>query len=235
MPLRVAFDMDGVLANMDAAVDRVARTLFDEDDVPPPEPDGAAASPEDILAKELGRVELTGRQQRQLSRRLAKMENFWETLEELEPGLVAAIARTAAERRWDVIFLTKRPATAGDTTQLQTQRWLQRHGFPLPSAFVVFGSRGQVASALSLDFVIDDRPENCLDVVLESKAKAILIWRDKGAEMPAKARRLGISVVSSVAECLDVLVRIDEMQGKPGMLTRIKRLLGLESEKEAQP
>jgi hypothetical protein len=59
---------------------------------------------------------------------------------------------------------------------------------------------GRIASALSLDFVIDDRPENCLDVVLESKAKAILIWREQEAELPGKARRLGIGVVSSIAE-----------------------------------
>lgn len=240
MPLRVAFDMDGVLANMNAAVDRVAQTLFDEfeepgNDVPPADrlPEARTGRPEtpaadEELASEIECTHLSPRQQRQLSRRLDRIENFWETLEEIEPGSVSELARLAAKRRWEVIFLTKRPPTAGDTSQVQTQRWLQRHGFAIPSVFVVSGSRGRIASALSLDFVIDDRPENCLDVVLESTAKAILIWREKEAELPGKARRLGIGVVSSLAECLDILARVDEIHQKPGMLSRIKRLLGLE-------
>ena len=58
--------------------------------------------------------------------------------------------------------------------QRQSQRWLQRMGFPLPSVYVVHGSRGQIAKALQIDVVVDDRPENCLDVVLESQAGAIL-------------------------------------------------------------
>lgn len=235
MPLRIAFDMDGVLANMHAAVDRVAQTLFEDDEgsakeVPrddrPSDPAASADAGEALDAA----VRLTARQERQLVRRLNGIENFWETLDEIEAGSVAELARLAAARRWEVIFLTKRPATAGDTPQLQTQRWLQRHGFPIPSVFVINGSRGRVASALSLDFVVDDRPENCLDVVLESKARAILVWREKEAELPAKARRLGIAVVSSVAECLDILARVDEIHHKPGMLDRIKRLLGLERE-----
>jgi deoxypyrimidine-specific 5' nucleotidase type C protein (NT5C) len=231
MPLRIAFDMDGVLANMNAAVDRVAVSMFEDleagaNDVAPDQ----AGDASDELDANLARVALTPRQQRQLSRRLSTIENFWDTLEELEAGAVAELGRMAAERRWEVIFLTKRPATAGDTAQVQTQRWLQRHGFSMPSVFVVNGSRGRIASALSLDFVVDDRPESCLDVVLESRAKAILVWREKDAEVPQKARRLGISVVSNLAECLTLLVHVDEIHDKPGMLGRLKRLLGIERE-----
>ena len=94
----------------------------------------------------------------------------------MEPGAVAYLAAIAAERRWDVLFVTTRPASAGDTTQVQSQRWLETHGFPRPSVYVVKGSRGKIAEALQLDAVIDDRPENCLDVVVESTARAILVW-----------------------------------------------------------
>ena len=40
----------------------------------------------------------------------------------------------------------------------------------MPSVFVMNGSRGKLAAALHLDAVIDDRSENCLDVVVDSKA-----------------------------------------------------------------
>jgi len=70
-----------------------------------------------------------------------------------------------------------RVRSAGRTLQRQSQRWLEKLGFPLPSVFTVRGSRGRVAQALDLDVVIDDRPDNCLDVALESSAAAILLWR----------------------------------------------------------
>ena len=79
----------------------------------------------------------------------------------------------------------------------------------MPSVYVVQGSRGRIAAALALDIVVDDRPENCLDVVVDSKARAILIWREDEKQLPAATRRLGIGVVKSVAECLDILTQID--------------------------
>ena len=113
------------------------------------------------------------------------------------------------------------------TAQLQTQRWLQSRGFELPSVYVVQGSRGRIAAALALDIVVDDRPENCLDVAVDSKARAILVWRERAKQLPAASQRLGIGVVTSVAECLDILTQIDAPSDQPGMLSRVKRLLGL--------
>ena len=136
------------------------------------------------------------------------------------------MAALALERRWEVIFVTQRPSSAGDPCQLQSQRWLARHGYPMPSVFVLRGSRGKVASALDLDAVVDDRPDNCLDVVVESKARAFLVWRgDPSSSSPANARRLNIEVVASVGECLDMLVK-DEPDKPGGLIGRLKRLIG---------
>ena len=111
---------------------------------------------------------------------------------------------------------------------MQTQRWLESKGFTLPSVFVVQGSRGRIAAALGLDFVVDDRPENCLDVVADSKARAILVWRPRASQPPAAAQRLGIGVVKSVADCLDILTQVDAAaRNDPGVMSRVMRLLGL--------
>src|SRR5262245_61077164 len=107
-----------------------------------------------------GQPGLTGKQHRRLWQAVGAIDDFWETLDEIEHGAVAAVARHARDRRWEVIFPTSRSRTAGSTTQLQTQRWLQRHGFELPSVFVVSDSRGTIAEALDLDVVVDDLPEN---------------------------------------------------------------------------
>jgi hypothetical protein len=176
------------------------------------------------------KLNMTSRQQRKLWRHVETIENFWETLKELEPGVVKRLAAIAAERRWEIIFLTKRPQSAGATAQEQTQRWLQSKGFPLPSVFVVQGSRGRIAAALDLHIVVDDRPENCLDVVVDSKAKAILVWREDEKLVPAGTRRLGIGVVKTTAECLDILAEVDSSTAsaeRPGVMHRMRRLFGL--------
>ncbi len=182
----------------------------------------------------LAHLHLTPRQQRRVWRHVRTIENFWEGLNEIEPGVIPRLAGIAADRRWEIIFLTKRPETAGATAQLQTQRWLESKGFPLPSVYVVQGSRGRIAASLDLDIVVDDRVENCLDVVVDSKARAILVWRGDEKDLPATARRLGIGAVKSVAECLDVLTD-GNAAGKdtPGAMSRLRRLLGLKESASA--
>ena len=244
MPLRIAFDLDGVLADMESELVRQSEILFGEPmtrrlqeraaeagDTPPavdaaPSPGGPDAPPD--VAPPVAQLNMTARQQRRLWRHVESIENFWEGLEELEPGVIRRLASLAIDRRWEIIFLTKRPETAGATAQVQTQRWLESKGFTLPSVFVVQGSRGRIAAALGLDIVVDDRPENCLDVVVDSKARAILVWRADESQLPAAAQRLGIGVVKSVADCLEILVQIDSAtRDEPGVMSRVMRLLGL--------
>ena len=231
MSLRLGFDLDGVLADMNAALVREARRLFPGLETQSPEvrtasePDAAGDAPGETAPLSL---RLTDRQERQLWDAVREIPNFWETLGETEPGIIARLAATAAARRWEVMFLTSRPRTAGDIVQVQSQRWLSRYGFPLPALYVVSTSRGRIAHALGLDVVVDDRPENCLDVAIESKARAILIWRDEENAVPASARRLGIGGVNSVAACLDLLVAADDPdQADGGLMDRLKRLLKL--------
>jgi hypothetical protein len=173
------------------------------------------------------RSRMTPQQERRLWERVKMIENFWESLPEIEPGAVARLNDLAIRRGWEVLFLTKRPATSGLTAQRQTQRWLEAHGFALPSVYVVPGSRGAIAAALALDFVIDDRIENCLDVATSSKARAILVRRGAASELPSAVRRLRIGVVPSVSQCLDILGQLPDSDGRPGVMTRVLRLLGL--------
>jgi len=239
MALRIGFDLDGTLADMEGELIRQAEILFgpstarrrDEPAAPvdtaPGQPEAASPEAEPDNAAPLLKLKLTPRQQRRLWAHVESIENFWQTLRECEPGVVERLSRLARERRWEIIFLTKRPEGAGATAQRQTQLWLESRGFQLPSVYVVQGSRGRIAAALGLDVVVDDRPENCLDVAVDSKARAILIWRAGEKQQPAAAQRLGIGVVKSVGECLDILTQIDSPAGQPGMLNRVKRLLGL--------
>jgi hypothetical protein len=73
--------------------------------------------------------------------------DFWTTLSPLDPAAVTRIHELMLRHGWEVFFITQRPATAGDTVQRQTQRWLHAHGFDLPSVLVTGGSRGAAAAA----------------------------------------------------------------------------------------
>jgi phosphoglycolate phosphatase-like HAD superfamily hydrolase len=266
MSLRIAFDCDGVVADLDSALAEIVTRLFGDappesseptkEDAPGPAPPPAAAAPgaddpavdppaasgpagdapdqpqpaadgptdEEVQAAPARFRALTRRQQHDLWDDVRNTENFWESLTETEPGVIARLAQLARERRWEVMFVTQRPSSAGDTTQIQTQRWLVAHGFDLPSVYVIKGTRGKVAEALSLDVVVDDRPENCLDVKLESRARAILVWNDDLAHLPPNAKRLGIEPVTSLGACLDLLAEVPA--AKPGLFKRIKKLVG---------
>ena len=222
MSLRIAFDLDGVLADMDGELARRARKLFGTAE---PVPAGKRTSVDPGVPPT--RLKLSAYQLRRLWQQVQAVENFWGTLREIEPGAVARLSAVAAERRWEVIFLTSRPQSAGEIAQVQTQRWLESKGFSLPSVFVVQGSRGRIASALALDVVVDDRLDNCLDVIGDSKARAVLVWREGAGRLPASAKRMGVGVVRSVAECLDILADAEGIAKDQGnIVSRVMRALG---------
>jgi hypothetical protein len=232
--MRLGFDLDGVLADLGSAYVRTALELYPgldraaltSSDLGGSPPASEAPAPSEIPVA-LPALPVTRRQAEAIWERLAGEEAFWERLAEIETGAVARLAALADERRWEVLFLTSRPTSRGRTVQRQTQRWLEAKGFPMPSAYVVRGSRGRIAEALGLDVVVDDRANNCLDVVLESQAGAVLIWRDDARQVPASAKRLGIAVAPSVQTCLQTLVEAEETADGGSLLDRLRRLFGL--------
>src|SRR5436190_16804398 len=239
--MRLGFDLDGTVADLHSALTLEARRLFpgvDPAAIPSSAAPGAVAGgaaesgSEDEAATEEQQVSfgsLSARQQREIWNAVCDRENFWETLDEIEPGALARLYGLVREHRWELIFLTSRPETRGDTAQAQSHRWLSKQGFLQPSIFVVHGSRGKIAASLALDVIVDDRPENCLDVAIDSSARAILVWRGDEDKVPGSARRLGIGAVTSIAHCLDILETLDnDRLNEAGMLDGLKRLLGLE-------
>ena len=236
MTLRVACDLDGTIADMEGALQREAEHLFGSDVLVRPAGSSHLEAPVDAEAPadgapqvkvSAGKRTLTSRQLRQLWEHVATIENFWTTLKEIEAGSVARIAELRSGHKLEVIFLTQRPDTAGETTQLQSQRWLAAHGYELPSVYVLRGSRGKAAAALRLDVVLDDRPENCLEVVTESKAKPILVWRDPIDTVPPGAARLGIEAVSSIRDALRRLEELMTDNPKSTFVSRLRNAIGI--------
>jgi hypothetical protein len=242
VPLRIGCDLDGVLADMEGALVREAEKLFGAKPRRDTERRQSydASSMADIVPSEVAdnaplqhELQLSDRERRALWRHVRAIDGFWESLDETEPGVVKKLASLAAARRWEVIFLTRRPTTSGDTPQLQSQRWLVEKGFPLPSVYVVTASRGLIAAGLTLDIVIDDTPENCVDVASDSKALTIAIFRSTDVPPPPILKNMGIHMVATTADCLDVLAEIDDASLKhsePGAMGRVLRTLGMKQQ-----
>jgi hypothetical protein len=144
----------------------------------------------------------------------------------LDADAVRRIHEMMVRHRWEVFFLTQRPATEGDTVQRQTQRWLVEQGFDLPSVLVIAGSRGAAAAALRLDYHVDDSAKNCIDVKSESGAKPLLIVDAADDVTAQSARRLGIGTATSIDECLTILEQASLARSQPNLLHRIAKLVG---------
>jgi hypothetical protein len=123
-----------------------------------------------------------------------------------------------------VFFMTSRPPSGGDTVQLQTQVWLERHGFLMPSVLTApAGARGELARALRIDLIIDDHLVNCMEIVGASNSKVVHMARgaaDDAHREQAESR--GIGVVCTFAEALDAIVRLNEvLVARQGRLLRL--------------
>jgi hypothetical protein len=209
MSLRVAFDLDGVLANFRSAFESAAS----EAGVSLPGTALDAVSSEPVSARDI----------RAIWDHIKRTPNWWVRVAPYEPAQILRLYETARRQRWEVVFVTKRPATAGDPVQFQTQWWLEQQGFFYPAVMTVPGSRGELANALRLDVLVDDQIHNCVDVISASQAKAVLLHRDRpDASIEEHATSRGIGVVSSLEEALDVLDHLHSvLRERRGRLQRL--------------
>ena len=122
--MRIGFDLDGVLADLHTAFVQAAIRLFPELDPAAIGSGDVGSSPPvdaepatDETATPAGDVAMTRHQTDAVWNHLESVENFWETLDEHEPGAIKRLFALAEERRWEIIFITSRPHSAGVTVQ----------------------------------------------------------------------------------------------------------------------
>jgi hypothetical protein len=208
MSIRVGFDVDGVIANFNKTFRETAAKI-----------EGGAGSHD--RSDPAGRA-LAADAMKRVWDHISRTSQWWLQLEAYEPEQIQRLYRTSRERRWEVYFMTTRPSSAGETTQFQTQWWLESNGFPLPSVLTVPGSRGDAANALKLDIAVDDRLTNCVDIIAASRAKAVLLLRRDDPTVRDQALARGIGVVNTLAAALEAIEVFEEAKrSSSGRLSRL--------------
>jgi hypothetical protein len=227
MSLRVAFDMDGVLADFASAYREVELCLFGRRESSPAtqvaDECGPRTSPDSSVQRTARRMHL---RRDAVWQAIRSTPDFWKGLKPIEPDAVRRLYTLALEHRWEVFFVTQRPATLGDSVQRQTQHWLHAQGFDMPSVLVLKGSRGRVAASLSLDYYVDDNAANCVDLTADAHSRSILIVDDDDATTLASARRLGIATARNIGGALDVIESASVTPQQPRVLRQLAHLVG---------
>jgi hypothetical protein len=209
MAIRIGIDVDGVLADFRTAFRDTAARCLRHDPGEAPESGEASGS---LTAKDIKRI----------WDYIGKTQNWWMEVPAYEPEQIARLYALTRAAGWEVFFLTKRPPSAGDSVQFQTQWWIERFGFYLPAVLTVPGSRGDIANGLRLDLLVDDQLINCVEVVSASTAKAVLMLRSADPMARDHATNRGIGVVNTLVEAVTVLERLGEvLPQKRGRLLRL--------------
>lgn len=240
-PLRIAFDMDGTLADLSSAYAEIEQRLFGvaevEHEQPAPEAREAEQHDADVGAPPTmlkhrpqtarrSSARNTARHRERVWSEIEATPNFWTTLKPIDDRAVKRLYQLTGDHNWEVFFITQRPATAGGTVQSQTHKWLVEHGFLTPSVIPLSAGRGQAASALRLDYLVDDTPQNCVDVVSDSSTRAILLVDPDDPLAATSARRLGIGTAQNIQEVLDLLVQATAARANPSLFEKLRKLVG---------
>ncbi len=189
--MKIAFDIDGVLADFSAGSIRVIRDL----NLVPGLPDDYehhAWDFNDILAPGQWRREVFGH--------MLTQENMWLNLPAHEENCAALKEYIVRNGERDICFVTSRPPCPGASVVLQTQLWLNEHdiGTIGMNVFVTENSdhKRQVLEGERIQFYIDDLGGNVRATAGIVDHRAFLLDR------PYNRHDIDLPRVYSVAEFL---------------------------------
>lgn len=147
---RIGLDCDGVLADFSGRFIQMANFKY-----------GLQLRPEDQHGWAHQSLGLSDKQADELWTEIKRTQNWW--LSSLEP-MPDTHVLTYAKDKYRIYFITSRVPSAGLSLEDQTAMWIRRHFFIPNPTVIVSSHKGPLAAALNLDYFLDDRPENTLNV-----------------------------------------------------------------------
>jgi uncharacterized HAD superfamily protein len=147
----IGIDLDDVVADFMSVFSKICYRLFGK-----PEP---GLLPVDW---EWSNFHLTNDQIEIAWKEAKRTYNFWEFLP-IEEGVDGKLLWDM-ENEHNVFFITARVPSNGASIKDQSCSWLRDNiGIDYPVVFVTY-NKGPLAAALQLDYFIDDRPKNVLEI-----------------------------------------------------------------------
>lgn len=106
------------------------------------------------------------------------------------------------EKREAIIyFVTNRPY--GCNSAHQTQYWIHRKlNLAFPNVILCNSRKGDICKALNIDYFIDDKPENCEDILLNSPRTKVYVYNSGYNELFDLCKR-----VYSVSDYVDEILK----------------------------
>ncbi len=167
----LGLDVDGVFANWNIAAGTMIRKASGRDLIPSPfrDPD---------VWEWPAAYGYTAAEETAMWQLIMLSPNFWELIPAYHGArtCLEAIDRQQRIGKLRTTFITSRP---GRTAHAQTVRWLIEHGIDAPQVCIAEDAKakGDLASALYLDALVDDHGPNLLQVKKLSRAKPIRFAR----------------------------------------------------------
>ena len=89
-----------------------------------------------------------------------------------------------------VYFITKRKETPGRSTAQEAAKWLyKKQGIAFPTVLAL-DNKGETCRALKVDAFIDDKPENCWDVMSQSPTTRVFLMDQPWNQWDTKVTRV---------------------------------------------
>lgn len=159
--LNIGLDVDGVISAFVPAARKLCKQLFN-------------GRPDDALVQTswaFDSLGITPEEENKLWRRIDAIPNWWLDHKPMEN--TDLLPQLCEKHR--VIFITNRKDGTGWPIEDQTKVWLKRN-FGLNNTNVIISDKkGPVAAGLKLDYFIDDRPKNCIEVHQEGCTKIYML------------------------------------------------------------
>lgn len=159
--LRVGLDIDGVLADFNTSFRKVIHDLHPDKQL----------IPEKDFCPVWNYPQHYGYTSKEVNKAwdVIKSTNFWLDLAPYENlDAVWDKLKSFDHDGHDLYFVTSR---VGHIVKKQTERWLERHLYFHPTV-LISERKGDIASGLSLDYYLDDKPENYDHVKRDSPSTA---------------------------------------------------------------
>lgn len=149
--MRIGIDLDDVLVDFISEYIRISNSMY-----------GVPALDAQPIDWEWSNFPLTKEQHGKIWDKIKNTRNFWLNLDRAK-GVTSQNMRALAKLH-DLVFITARVPSKGFSVQQQSAAWLSLNlGLKYPTV-IEESNKGPIAAALHLDYFVDDRPKNCLEI-----------------------------------------------------------------------